>query len=82
MLAVIQLSTGDNRGEIVLALNRIILEAAISLEFLVRSTDDKYFDHFVDFSISVWVLKERFMTRYKPISLRATVRFGPSKRGS
>jgi hypothetical protein len=51
MLAVIQLSTGDDRGEIVLALNRIILESGISLEFLVRSTDDKYFDQFVDFSL-------------------------------
>jgi hypothetical protein len=51
MLAVIQLSTGDDRGEIVLALDRIILECAISLEFLVRSKDDKYFDQFVDFSL-------------------------------
>jgi hypothetical protein len=51
MVAVIQLSTSDARGEIVLALNRIILESAISLEFLVRSADDKYFDQFVDFSL-------------------------------
>lgn len=51
MVAVIQLSTGDARGEIVLALNRIILESAVSLEFLVRSADDKYFDQFVDFSL-------------------------------
>ena len=51
MVAVIQLSTGDDRGEIVLALNRIIFEAAVNLEFLVRSTDDKYFDQFVDFSL-------------------------------
>jgi len=51
MVAVIQLSTGDDRGEIVLALNRIIMESAISLEFLVRSKDDKYFDQFVDFSL-------------------------------
>ncbi len=51
MLAVVQLSTGDDPGEIVLALNRIIFESAISLEFLVRSTDDKYFDQFVDFSL-------------------------------
>ena len=51
MVAVIQLSTGDDRGEIVLALDRIILESAISLEFLVRSKDDKYFDQFVDFSL-------------------------------
>jgi hypothetical protein len=51
MLSVIQLSTSDNRGEIVLALNRIIFESAISLEFLVRSKDDRYFDQFVDFSL-------------------------------
>jgi hypothetical protein len=51
MVAVTQLSTGDDRGEVVLALNRIILESAISLEFLVRSADDKYFDQFVDFSL-------------------------------
>jgi hypothetical protein len=51
MVGVIQLSTSDARGEIVLALDRIILEAAISLEFLVRSADDKYFDQFVDFSL-------------------------------
>jgi len=51
MVAVIQLSTSDARGEIVLALNRIILESAINLEFLVRSRDDKYFDQFVDFSL-------------------------------
>jgi hypothetical protein len=51
MLAVIQLSTGDDRGEIVMALNRIIFESAISLEFLVRNQDGKYFDQFVDFSL-------------------------------
>jgi hypothetical protein len=51
MLGVIQLSTGDDRGEIVLALNRIILESAINLEFLVRSKDDKYFDQFVELSL-------------------------------
>jgi hypothetical protein len=51
MVAVIQLSTGDDRGEIILGLNRIILESALNLEFLVRSGDDKYFDQFVDFSL-------------------------------
>jgi|SRR5271157_3870891 len=51
MLAVIQLSTGDDRGEVVLALNRIIFEAAINLEFLVRSRDGKYFDQFVNLSL-------------------------------
>jgi hypothetical protein len=51
MLAVVQLSTGDDRGEVVSALNRIIFESAISLEFLARSKDDKYFDQFVEFSL-------------------------------
>ncbi|MGB0048614.1 MAG: DUF5677 domain-containing protein [Terriglobales bacterium] len=51
MVAVIQLSTGDDRGEIVVALNRIIFEAAVNLEFLARRGDDKYFDQFVDFSL-------------------------------
>jgi hypothetical protein len=51
MLAVIQLSTGDDRGEIVQALNRIIFESAVSLEFLVLSQDGKYFDQFVDFGL-------------------------------
>lgn len=51
MLAVVQLSTGDDRGEVVLALNRILLESAVNLEFLVRSPDGKYFDQFVDFSL-------------------------------
>jgi hypothetical protein len=51
MVAVIQLSTNDARGEVVLALNRIILESTINLEFLVRSAGDKYFDQFVDFSL-------------------------------
>jgi len=51
MVAVVQLSTGDDRGEIVVGVNRIILESAVSLEFLARSGDDKYFDQFVDFSL-------------------------------
>lgn len=51
MLAVVQLSTGDDRGEVVQALNRIILESAVNLEFLVRAPDGKYFDQFVDFSL-------------------------------
>ena len=48
MVAVIQLSTNDARGEVVQALNRIIIECAINLEFLVRSESDKYFDQFVE----------------------------------
>lgn len=51
MVAVIQLSTGDDRGEVVLALSRIIFEASVNLEFLARSKGDKYFDQFVDFSL-------------------------------
>jgi hypothetical protein len=33
------------------ALNRIIFESAVSLEFLVLSQDGKYFDQFVDFGL-------------------------------
>jgi hypothetical protein len=51
MVAVIQLSTSDDRGEIVMALNRIILESTINLEFLIRSEDAKYFDQFVEYSL-------------------------------
>jgi len=47
MIVVTQLSAGGNRAEVVAALNRSILEAAINLEFLVTTNDDTYFDKFV-----------------------------------
>jgi hypothetical protein len=47
MMVVTQLSAGGNRAEVVAALNRSTLEAAINLEFLVTTNDDTYFDKFV-----------------------------------
>jgi hypothetical protein len=47
MVVVTQLSAGGNRAEVVLALNRSILETAVNLEFLVTTKDDTYFDKFV-----------------------------------
>jgi hypothetical protein len=51
MVAVIELSTKGNRGEVILALNRSIMESAINLEFLVRTKESKYFDQFVAYSL-------------------------------
>lgn len=51
MLVVTQLSAKGNRAEVVFALNRSIMESAINLEFLVRSSDERYFDQFVRFSL-------------------------------
>ena len=51
MLVVIQLSADGNRGEVVAALNRSILETAVNLEFLVASKDDTYFDKFVSLGL-------------------------------
>ena len=47
MVAVTQLSSVRNRADVVLALNRSILEAAINLEFLLNAKDGKTFDNFV-----------------------------------
>jgi hypothetical protein len=47
MVVVAQLSAKDDRGEVVNALNRSIMESAINLEFLVRAKDDRFFDQFV-----------------------------------
>ncbi len=51
MLVVVQLSAKGDRAEVVSALNRSIMESAINLEFLIRASDDKYFDQFVEFSL-------------------------------
>ncbi len=51
MVVVIQLSAKRDRLEVVLALNRSIMESAINLEFLVTKNDDRYFDQFVKFSL-------------------------------
>ncbi len=51
MLVVTQLSAKGDRADVVIALNRSIMESAINLEFLVGTSDDKYFDQFVKFSL-------------------------------
>jgi hypothetical protein len=51
MLVVTQLSAKRDRGEVVHALNRSIMESAINLEFLVNANDDGYFDQFVKLSL-------------------------------
>ncbi len=47
MVAVTQLSSVRNRADVVLALNRSILETAINLEFLLDANDGGMFDRFV-----------------------------------
>jgi len=51
MLAVAELSHGGERGEVVQALSRSIMESAINLEFLVSTNEEKYFNQFVEFSL-------------------------------
>lgn len=51
MVVVTQLSVKGNRAEVVLALNRCIMESAINLEFLVRRDDNKFYDQFVKLSL-------------------------------
>jgi hypothetical protein len=51
MLVITELSADGNRGEVVQALNRSILESAINLEFLVRTKEDKFYERFVKFSL-------------------------------
>jgi Family of unknown function (DUF5677) len=51
MIAVLQLTCKDDRGEVVLSLTRSIIESAFDLEFLVRANDDKHFDDFVEHSL-------------------------------
>jgi hypothetical protein len=51
MVVVTQLSAKRDRQEVILALNRSIMESAVNLEFLVSKDDDRYFDQFVKFSL-------------------------------
>ena len=51
MLVVTQLSATKNRADVVMALNRSIMESAINLEFLVGKTDNKFFDQFITSSL-------------------------------
>jgi hypothetical protein len=50
MLGVVQLSATRNRGEVVQALNRCILEPAINLQFLVTMDTAEHYDRFVSYS--------------------------------
>jgi hypothetical protein len=47
MLAVIQLISTANRGEVVMALNRSILESATNLRFLLLKGENTLFDDFI-----------------------------------
>jgi len=47
MLAVIQLSAETNRGEIVMALERCIMESATNLRYLICKNSKKIYDEFV-----------------------------------
>jgi len=51
MIAVLDLTCKNDRGEVVLSLNRSIMESAFDLEFLVRADDDKHYDDFVRYSL-------------------------------
>lgn len=51
MIAVSQLSTSGKRGEVILALNRSILESATNLRFLLLKNEQKFYDRFVYFSL-------------------------------
>ena len=52
MLAVVQLSAETNRGEVVLALNRSIIESTINLRFLILKNEQRFFDQFIKFSLA------------------------------
>ena len=51
MIAVMDLSAEQDRGEIVLARNRCIEESAVNLRYLLMKNEEKYFDQFVRFSL-------------------------------
>lgn len=51
MIAVVELTCKNDRGEVVLSLTRSIMESAFDLEFLVRDYDDKHFNDFVAYSL-------------------------------
>jgi hypothetical protein len=51
MLAVVQLCAGHERGEVILALNRSILESVANLRFLVLKNEERFYDQFVKFSL-------------------------------
>ena len=53
MTAVVQLVAGDTeRFEVVMALNRSILESALNLQFLLLKNEGRFYDQFVKFSLA------------------------------
>jgi hypothetical protein len=52
MVAVAQLMTSLKCGEVIMSLNRSIMESATNLRFLVMKNEDRFFDQFVSFSLS------------------------------
>jgi hypothetical protein len=73
MMTVARLSRKGDRAEVVLALNRSIMESAINLEFLVRMNEEKYFNQFVEFSLGP---KGNSTTPFRPTSRHATAKCG------
>jgi hypothetical protein len=51
MLAVVQMTSTAERGDVVMALNRSILETAVNLRFLVLKNEERFFDQFVRLSL-------------------------------
>ncbi len=51
MLVVTQLSATKNRADVVMALNRSIMESVINLEFLAGKTDDRFYEQFITSSL-------------------------------
>jgi hypothetical protein len=51
MVAVTQLASSDDRGEVITALTRSILESGTNLRFLLRRNEARFFDQFVAFSL-------------------------------
>ena len=52
MIAVAQLSSGPERGEVIMALNRCIVESATNVRFLDLKNEDKFYGQFVLFGLA------------------------------
>jgi hypothetical protein len=51
MIAVAQLASSARREDVVMALNRSIVESAINLRFLLHKNEERFFDQFARFSL-------------------------------
>ncbi len=51
MIAVAHLSSSGERGEVILALNRLILESSTNLRFLLLKNEERFYDQFVKMSL-------------------------------